>query len=256
MGTINCLNVGWGDATVIDTGNAVFLIDCHKIEDYASHLPSSKNIRGVFITHQHRDHFSGLEYLKDQGYSIDCLIYSPYNRRRGDHSVSIEEWNDFISFRDYFEDQGTKLYSPYRQKKFDGEAWWETNGINFEIIGPHQSVADSDTRELHDASLVIKAVLGDRKCLFAGDASDENLEYIADNTKNFCNDILHASHHGSENGAYLDFIKKCNAEYTLISTTTGVYPNSPIQTALRRYADHTKYDVRRTDQDGTWQWNF
>jgi beta-lactamase superfamily II metal-dependent hydrolase len=255
MGALRCLSVGCGDATIITTGTTTFLIDCYNIEEYSTLLPANKNIRGVFITHQHEDHYHGLNYLKDNGYSIDCLIYSPYTRRRGDNSVTIDEWNEFDSLKSYFKKNGTDLYSPYRQDNFK-EAWWSTNGVKFEIIGPDYDIANSSTRELHDASLVIKAILGDRNCLFAGDASDSNLEFVADNTTNYCNDILHASHHGSINGAQLDFIKKANVKYTLISTKSGVHENVPHPTALQRYKNHTQNDVRRTDVDGTWKWEF
>ncbi len=255
MGSLHCLSVGCGDATVIKSNSATFLIDCHGIEDHSVLLPTNKNLRGIFITHQHEDHYSGLNYLKEKEYNIDCLIYSPYTRRRNDHSVTIDEWNEFNALKDYFGNRGTKLYDPYRQSTFN-EPWWSTNGVQFEIIGPHSNVADSDTREIHDASLVIKAILGQRNCLFAGDASDSNLEHVADNTANYCNDILHASHHGSINGAHLDFIKKGNVKYTLISTKSGVHENVPHATALRRYRANTEYDVRRTDVDGTWKWDF
>jgi beta-lactamase superfamily II metal-dependent hydrolase len=210
MGTLLCLNVGFGDATIIKSQGAIFLIDCHEINEHSSYLPTDKVIHGVFITHQHRDHYSGLEFLKDNHYSIKYLIHSPYDRRWGDNSVTPEEWKEFNSLKDHFETKGTKLYSPYRQNSFDNP-WWETHGIQFEIIGPHSSLVKSETREIHDASLVIKAILSSRSCLFAGDASDASLELIANSTKNFCNDILHASHHGSLNGANLEFIKKCNA---------------------------------------------
>ena len=53
VGELHHLNVGFGDASVIVTESAAFLIDCHKIEEYARVLP--KRIRGIFITHQHRD---------------------------------------------------------------------------------------------------------------------------------------------------------------------------------------------------------
>jgi beta-lactamase superfamily II metal-dependent hydrolase len=255
MGSLHCLDVGCADASVITTSTATFLVDCHNIEDHAGLLPDSKCIRGVFITHQHEDHYSGLRYLKDKGYSIDHLIYSPYDRRRGDGSVTLDEWNEFASLRDHFVAKGTKTYAPYRQTKW-GEPWWDTDGVKFEIIGPHSSVADSDTRQIHDACLVIKAILGSRNCLFTGDASDANLQHIADNTNNYCNDILHASHHASIEGANLEFIKKCNAQYTLISTKSGKYDNVPHSTALRRYKDNTAHDVRRTDVDGTWEWTF
>ena len=49
MGTIYCLNVGFGDATIITSGSATFLVDCHNIGDYARFLPGDKKLRGVFI---------------------------------------------------------------------------------------------------------------------------------------------------------------------------------------------------------------
>ncbi len=255
MGELHCLSVGVGDASVILTNTATFLVDCHNIGEFSHLLPKNKNLRGVIITHQHHDHYSGLNYLRQNGYTIDILVYSPYERRYSDNSIDIEEWNEFNSHKDYFAKRGTKLYSPYQQSNWN-EPWWATNGARFWIIGPHSNVANSATRELHDASLVVKADLGKRHCLFTGDASDTNLEYITNNVKNFCDDILHASHHGSLNGAHLEFIKECNAEYTLISTKSGVYENVPHQTALSRYRAHTAQHVRRTDTDGSRVWKF
>src|SRR5580693_9509511 len=115
MGKLHCLNVGCADASIIVSPNFTFLVDCHEIENYAHLLPASKQIRAVFITHQHSDHYSGLEYLRENGYSIGCLIYSPYQRRFGDSSVTLDEWEEFISHRDYFASKGTALRAPYRQ---------------------------------------------------------------------------------------------------------------------------------------------
>lgn len=119
-----------------------------------------------------------------------------------------------------------------------------------------QIIASSDTRELHDACLVFRADLGQRLCTFTGDASDANLNWVAHNTTHICDDILHASHHGSINGADPDFIKACGAEYTVVSTESGVKENIPHATALKRYADGTKQKVYRTDVDGTLEWTF
>ena len=237
MGTLHHLKVGCADASIIKTSSATFLIDCHNIEDHSHLLPSNKKLRGVFITHQHEDHYSGLSYLKDKGYTIDCLIYSPYVRRREDNSVTLDEWNEFNGYCDYFKRKGTKIYTPYRQPSLN-DPWWKTDGVSLYIIGPAKSIATSNTRELHDASLVILAIMEKRKCLFTGDASDANLKWIADNTQDYCNDILHASHHGSINGADLDFIKKCNAGYTVVSTKSGVYSNVPHSTAMQRYRNY------------------
>lgn len=257
MGTLYHLDVGCADASVIKTSSATFLIDCHNIEYYSHLLPRDKELCGVFITHQHEDHYSGLGYLKDEGYTIDHLIYSPYKRRwrYGDSSLSIKEWHEFKGYRDYFERRGTQLHTPYRQKNLN-KPWMKTNGVSFTIVGPDKSIATSATRELHDACLVILAVMGNRQCLFTGDASDANLKWIADNTTDYCNDILHASHHGSINGADLDFIKECNADYTVVSTESGVHSNVPHPKAMRRYHRYTEKKVYRTDKSDSLKWTF
>lgn len=254
MGKAIFLDVGCADTSIIISGSSHYLVDCYDPAAYVQHLPNNKNISALFITHQHRDHFSGMGYLADNGYSIDYLICSPYERRYGDNSVEYDEWQEFKGYRDYFVSKGTKLYMPYRQENFD-KAWWQPSGLSIWMLGPAKSIATSDTRELHDASLVFHVKMGDRKCLFTGDASDTNLNYIAKNTSNICNDILHASHHGSINGADLDFIKGCSAKHTVISTRSGVHDSVPHPTAMQRYSNHTE-NVYRTDVDGTLSCDF
>lgn len=256
MGKLHCLDVGCADASVIVSTDFTVLVDCHDIEAHAQLLPKSKRIRGVFITHQHRDHYSGLEYLRRKGYSIDFLIYSPYERRYGDASVTVEEWKEFASHRDYFESKGTGLRTPYRQDHFDEPYWRIDSSLKIWILGPNENIARSETRELHDACLVFRADLGARICTFTGDASDANLKHIANSTTHICGDILHASHHGSINGADLDFIKECKAQFTVISTEAGVHDNVPDATALKYYENYSTQGVYRTDWHGTIEWNF
>jgi beta-lactamase superfamily II metal-dependent hydrolase len=254
MGALHFLDVGCADASVIITDTATFLIDCQDIGKYRRLLPASMTIKALFLTHQHSDHYSGLEYLRDNGYKIEYLIYSPYERRRGDTSITLDEWNEFNNHREYFEGKGTKSYKPYKQESFD-KPWWEPAGLKFWMLGPKKSTATSEARKLHDACLVFRADMGTRKCLFTGDASDANLEGVAE-INHICDDILHASHHGSIEGANPAFVKKCNAKWTIISTASGTYPNVPHPTAIQRYKENSSEGIWRTDVDGSGQVAF
>src|SRR6266699_6094563 len=131
MGNLHCLKVGCGDASVIATASGTFLVDCHRIGEFAHLLPSSKLLRGVFVTHQHEDHFSGLHYLWDNRFNIGHLVFSPYDRRYNDASVTIEEWSAFNWLKTQFAQRGTKLHAPYRQQDFQ-KGWWQIDGIKFE----------------------------------------------------------------------------------------------------------------------------
>jgi len=256
LGKLHCLQVGCSDATIIVSATETFLVDCHNLEGHAHLLPRSKFIRAVFITHQHRDHFSGLEFLRDNGYTIGCFVYSPYERRYSDNSVELDEWNEFCAHRDYFESQGTALRAPFRQTSWRAP-YWVRDGIKFWMLGPFEDLTTSETRCLHDACLVFRVDFNSTlRCTFTGDASDSSLKKIADNTTNFCNGILHASHHGSINGADPDFITKSKATHTLISTEAGTYSNVPHPTAVARYETNTPNKVYRTDIFGTAVWEF
>ncbi len=255
MATIHFLDVGCADTTIITSEGKTILVDCSsRIEDYEDLLPASKTIDVVFITHQHQDHFKGLKYLKDEGYMITTFVCSPYQRRREDDSVSLEEWNEFNDLVEYFKGQGTKVYKPYRQKSFDKE-WWNYAGLTFWMLGPDETIANDQDRVLHDASLVftVRNPKTRINVCFTGDASDKSLKKIADTTKHYCGNLLHASHHGSLNGAELSFIQKANIKTTIVSTEDGVKANLPHKEALRRYAENSSKGILRTDKSGTIQ---
>lgn len=255
MGDIHFCNVGCADCTVIRGASDTYLIDCSGIDKHSHLLPTSKHIRGVFISHQHRDHFNGLEYLLENKYRIDFLIYSPYQRREGDNSVEYDEWNEFEDLRQALALQGTQLRKPFRDDNVSNP-YWKCGDVTFYILAPFHDIATSSTRELHDACLVVLAQAGQRKFLVCGDASDTSLNKLAHQTNNYCDDVLRCSHHGSINGADLDFIKKANAINTVISTAADVHPSVPDELALQRYRDNTKERVYRTDRGGTVSWNF
>ena len=243
------LNVGCADCTVMHLGTKVVMVDCHQGDtangqaDILNYIPNGK-IDVLIITHQHYDHFDGIQTLLDNDIEVVELWECNYDRRHGDNSVGYDEWQDYQRLRNNL---GATIYSPTRSaKNYD-----TVGGAKFQIYNPKKNINAKGTRELHDASLAFTVRKGISSYTFTGDASNWALEEVTSFFTLQKKHLLHASHHGSLEGAYLDFVKAINPNYTIVSTKSGVYPNVPHPTALQRYRTHTRKAVRRTDVDGT-----
>lgn len=243
------LKVGCADCTVMHLSGKVVMVDCRQgntlngEEDILDYIPKKK-VDVLIITHQHYDHFDGMRALIDNDIEVGEIWESNYSRRYNDQSVEYDEWQSYQNLRDKL---GAKIYHPTRST----DDYDKIGGASFQILSPKKNINDYDTREIHDASLVFTVRKGSMDIIFAGDASDWALEEVTNHFDLKSRHILHASHHGSINGAYLGFIKKISPNYTIVSTKSGVHDNVPHATALQRYRNHTKKAVRRTDVDGT-----
>lgn len=166
MGKLHCLDVGFGDTSVILANSELFLVDCYNEDVLDNYLYDKSYIHAVFITHQHYDHFRGLRYLIGNDIEVGFLIYSPYSRRYNDNSVEYEEWQEFNRYIKYFKDKGTKLYTPYRQNNFD-KPWWQPAGLSIWMLGPNKLIANSETREIHECYLGANLFLSRGKSLIS-----------------------------------------------------------------------------------------
>ena len=243
------LKVGCADCTVMHLGSKVVMVDCHQgnpnngEENIIDYIPNKK-IDILILTHQHYDHFDGIKTLIDNNIEVVKVWESNYKRRYGDNSVEYDEWQDYQRL---VAKLNAKVYRPTRSTDiFD-----TVGGATFQFLGPKKNINDKETRELHDASLVFIMRKGNMSVVFTGDASDWALGEVVDYFDLKKEHVLHASHHGSINGAHLEFIKKINPNYTIISTKSGVHENVPHPTALQRYRNYTRKAVIRTDVDGT-----
>jgi len=243
------LNVGCGDCTVMHLGPKIVMVDCHQgntsndQENILDYIPNGK-IDVLILTHAHYDHFDGIQLLIDNNIEVVEVWESNYERRYADNSVQYQEWHDY---QELLKKLSAKIYHPTRS----AEIYDTVGGATFQFYNPKKNINDKETREIHDASLVFSVRKGSMSITFTGDASDWALGEVSDFFDLQKKHVLHASHHGSINGAHLEFIKKIKPNYTIISTKSGVYDNVPHPTALQRYRSNTTKAVRRTDIDGT-----
>jgi len=249
------LNVGCADCTLFEMGNDLVVIDCGyrrfsngiskptNIADYITNVIGKSYIDLLVISHPHHDHYLGMEDLIGK-FTVAEFWGSPYERRRDDNSLSLDDWNEYCRLKERL--------IPDTQKRFSCSSGTRKtfSECEFVVLGPRKTVNASDTRECHDASLVVWVATPANKFLICGDASDSELDQIrADWKLSECN-ILRASHHGSMNGANLEFLKAVSPRDTIISTQSGVFENLPSNTALQRYRENST-NIFRTDTDKT-----
>jgi competence protein ComEC len=251
------LNVGCADCTIFEMGDDIVITDCGyrrfsteiskptSILDYLRYEIGKTYIDLLIISHPHHDHYLGMEEMIGK-VTVAEFWGSPYKRRYGDNSLSLDEWKEYCALKERLvPDNNSRFICTKEAKKTFAY------GCTFLVLGPRKDVNSNDTRECHDACLVIWVSTPANSFIICGDASDSELEEIRiDWNLADCCTVLRASHHGSKNGANLEFIKTVSPRDTIISTQSSIFSNVPSNTALQRYKNYSQ-KVFRTDIDGT-----
>lgn len=247
------LNVGCADCTIFEIGNDLVMIDCGyrrfnngtskptSIYNYLKTVIGETYIDLLVITHPHHDHYLGMEELIGK-VTVAEFWGSPYQRRHGDNSLSVDEWNEYNCLKRRLVPNNRFTCTKGAKKVF--------SSCRFLVLGPRKNVNADETRECHDACLVVWVSTPANNFIICGDASDSELEQIRTDWDLSNCTVLRVSHHGSGNGADLEFIKAVSPRDTIISTQSGIFDNVPSSTALQRYRSNSR-KVFRTDVSGT-----
>jgi competence protein ComEC len=249
------LNVGCADCTIFEIGNDLAIIDCGyrqfsnlvskptSIYNYLKNVIGKTYINLLIISHPHHDHYLGIEELIGK-VTVDEFWGSPYERRYGDNSLENEEWKEYCNLKEKLVPESNKRFTCTKNARKT------LSGVEFVVLGPHKDVNSNETRECHDACLVIWVSSPANNFIICGDASDPQLDQIRMDWKLSDCSVLRASHHGSINGANLEFVKAVSPRDTIISTQSGIFENVPSTTALQRYRSYSD-NIFRTDIDET-----
>ena len=249
------LNVGCADCTIFEIGNDLVVIDCGyrrfsnsvskptSIYSYLRDVIGNTYIDLLIISHPHHDHYLGMEELIGK-ITVAEFWGSPYKRRYDDNSLANEEWQEYCNLKEKLVPDSNKRFTCTKdsRKTF--------SNCEFVVLGPRNDVNTIETRECHDACLVIWVNSPANHFIICGDASDSQLDQIRTDWNLSSCTILRASHHGSMNGANLEFITTASPRDSIISTQSGIFDNVPHNTALQRYRNNSE-NVFRTHINGT-----
>ena len=230
---VHYLDVGQGDSIFIELpNNETMLIDAaesyqsENIINYLKNLNYQK-IDYVIGTHPHTDHIGGLKNIINT-FEIG-KIYMP---------KVVSTTKTYESLLMAIKDKNLKINTAKA-----GTTIIDTDTLKINILAPNNSTYT----ELNNYSAVSKITYGTTKFLFMGDAEKLSENEIKENVTA---DVIKIGHHGSNTSSSIDFIKKVNAKYGIISVGLNNKYNLPKEETITNW-ENSGTKIYLTSINGT-----
>lgn len=256
--TISMLDIGQGDAVLIQTGAKNILIDTGDDKYYEDGKKGKENtqlltelqklkidhIDTLVMTHAHADHIGKADKVIAQ-YGVKALVY-----------------NGIPSTSKYFINalKAAKANGTQQVKVKAGDVLDFGNGVSFEIVSPSQGLIDEDTAaikakkkvDVNNESVVGRLTFGNFAMLFTGDAEGPvEKEMVASYGKKLKCQVLKAGHHGSKTSSTAEFLKLVQPESVVMSLGVNNQYGHPHEALLNRLQKQGIKNIYRTDANGT-----
>ena len=230
---VHYLDVGQGDSIFVELpNNETMLIDAaesYQSENIINYLKNLnyKKIDYVIGTHPHTDHIGGLKDIINT-FEIG-KIYMP---------KVISTTKTYESLLMAIKDKNLKINTAKA-----GTSIIDTDALKINILAPNNSTYT----ELNNYSVVTKITYGTTKFLFMGDAEKLSENEIKENVTA---DVIKIGHHGSNTSSSIDFIKKVNAKYGIISVGLNNKYNLPKEETITNW-ENSGTKIYLTSTNGT-----
>lgn len=256
--TISMLDIGQGDAVLIQTGAKNILIDTGDDKYYEDGKKGKENtqlltelqklkidhIDTLVMTHAHADHIGKADKVIAQ-YGVKELVY-----------------NGIPSTSKYFINalKAAKANGTQQVKVKAGDVLDFGNGVSFEIVSPNQSLIDDDTAaikakkkvDVNNESVVGRLTFGNFAMLFTGDVEGPVEKTMAASYgKKLKCQVLKAGHHGSKTSSTAEFLKLVQPESVVMSLGVNNQYGHPHEALLNRLQKQGVKNIYRTDANGT-----
>jgi len=232
--TVHFLDVGEGDATLIESDGHFLLMDGGD-RDHSSFVVSYLKKQGVstldyvIASHFDDDHINGIvgalhvlavSEMLEPGYAGTTSVYQ--------------------SLKDI---ESQKSIAPVVPKAGDS---YHMGSISFTVVGPTSYSHDDE----NDNSLCVLVTCGSSRFLFTGDAQETSEKEICGTGISLSADVLEAGHHGSSTSNSGTMLNAVSPKYMVISCGKDNSYGLPDQDVIERIRDKG-ISLFRTDEQGT-----
>lgn len=243
--TVKMLDVGQGDAILIQTAEQNVLIDTGDLDErdkLRAELDKAgvKKLDAVILTHPHADHIGGMEMLIDK-YPIG-IVYD-----NGMPSTS----RVYIGYMKQLKAKGIA-----RKGLCTGDRVDLGGGAAFEVLAPSAALVQQGSvkgykHDPNNESVVGRLVFGDFSMMFTGDAEKkEEQDILAGAQGAVQSTVLKAGHHGSKTSSSADFLRAVHPAAALISCGVNNDYGHPHKETMKKY-HAMNLDIYVTAENGT-----
>ena len=239
---VSFLNVGQGDAILIEKGTQQILVDGGP-DPQATVLALSKkipfwdrHIDMVVLTHPDSDHLGGL---------VEVL-----NRNRIMYIFSDNLSNDAPLYQEWLNTIAEKQI-----RSFTACAGQNINigdEVQISVLNPLDSVISQEYTDMNDRSVVLRLQFGKISFLLTGDLTINAEKELIRNRANLRSTILKVGHHGSASSTSEEFLNVVAPDMAIISVGRNNHYGHPNPQVYQRLLQRLDDDhIFRTDRDGT-----
>lgn len=230
---VHFIDVGQGDATLIQCGESAMLIDCAddsqgtKIQDYLQKR-GVERLDYLILTHPDSDHIGGAPVIIEK-FEIDRVFMSNYEKSNKTYLKVIQALDNRL----------LKWSTP------EVGSTWQLGSAQFIILAPNDSYSSPN-----EASIALLLQNGENTFLFTGDAEEKAEEDMLANGLELRADVYQAGHHGSRSSSGEAFLDAVSPSYAVISCAEGNSYGHPHAATLNKFRERG-IQVFRTDEQGS-----
>ena len=244
--TVKMLDVGQGDAILIETGAQTVLVDTSDVDEQEklkAELKEAgvKRLDKVILTHPHADHIGGMDVIL-----ADFEVGEVYDNGMPSTSKMYLRYMKELKAKD-IKRHGLKA----------GDVLEFGGGVKFKVLAPSAELVDKGTKpgykhDPNNESVIGQLIFGDFKMMFTGDGEGpEEKEILASPLgSEVKSQVLKSGHHGSKTSSSKEWLRAVEPEVGLISCGEGNDYGHPHKETLKKY-QALKMKVYETDKNGT-----